>query len=38
VKGDEVTIGPHCRIDVAEAHELVVHESSEVKERRPLSS
>ncbi len=34
VKGDEVRLGPHCRIDVVEARELVVHESSEVKERR----
>lgn len=34
VKGDEVRIGPHCRIDVVEAKELVVHQSSEVRERR----
>lgn len=34
VKGDEVRIGPHCRIDVVEARDLVVHESSEVRERR----
>lgn len=34
VKGDDVHVGPHCRIDVVEAHDLVVHESSEVKERR----
>ena len=33
VKGDSVHIGPHCRIGVVEARELVVHESSEVKER-----
>lgn len=34
VKGEEVTIGPHCKIDVVEAHELRVHQSSEVRERR----
>lgn len=34
VKGDEVRIGPHCRIDVVEARDLVVHQSSEVRERR----
>lgn len=34
VEGHDVTIGPHCRIDVVVAQELVVHESSEVKERR----
>ncbi len=34
VVGEEVRIGPHCRIDVVEARDLVVHESSEVKERR----
>jgi len=34
VKGEEVRIGPHCHIDVVEAEDLVVHESSEVKERR----
>ncbi len=37
VKGDEVRIGPHCRIDVVEAKELVVHQSSEVRERRTPS-
>ncbi len=37
VKGDEVRIGPHCHIDVVEAKELVVHSSSEVRERRTLS-
>src|SRR2546428_49497 len=37
VKGDEVRIGPHCHIDVAEARELVVHSSSEVRERRTPS-
>lgn len=34
VEGQDVRIGPHCRIDVVVAQELVVHESSEVKERR----
>lgn len=34
VQGQDVRIGPHCRVDVATAQELVVHESSEVKERR----
>jgi len=34
VKGEEVRIGPHCKIGVVEAQELVVHESSEVRERR----
>ncbi len=37
VKGDEVRIGPHCRIDVVEARDLVVHQSSEVRERRASS-
>src|SRR6266849_3639432 len=37
VKGDEVRIGPHCHIDVVEAKELVVHSSSEVRERRTPS-
>jgi cytoskeletal protein CcmA (bactofilin family) len=37
VKGDEVHIGPHCRIDIVEARELVVHQSSEVRERRVAS-
>ncbi len=37
VKGDEVRIGPHCHIDVVEAKELVVHSSSEVRERRTAS-
>lgn len=37
VKGDSVSIGPHCRIGLVEARELVVHESSEVKERRIAS-
>jgi cytoskeletal protein CcmA (bactofilin family) len=37
VKGEEVRIGPHCRIDVVEAKELVVHQSSEVRERRTHS-
>ncbi len=34
VEGQDVRIGPHCHIDVVVAQELVVHESSEVKERR----
>ncbi len=34
VQGQSVHIGPHCRIDKVIAHELVVHESSEVKERQ----
>lgn len=37
VRGREVSIGPHCRIDVVEAGELRVHESAEVRERRPLA-
>ena len=37
VVGEEVVIGPHCRIGVVEARELTVHESSEVKERRALT-
>ena len=37
VKGEEVTIGPHCKIDVVEARELTVHQSSEVRERRTPS-
>src|SRR5207249_11021237 len=37
VKGDEVHIGPHCHIDGVEARELVVHWSSEVRERRAPS-
>ena len=37
VKGDEVHIGPHCHIDVVEAKVLVVHSSSEVRERRAPS-
>jgi cytoskeletal protein CcmA (bactofilin family) len=37
VKGDDVRIGPHCRIDVVEAKQLVVHQSSEVRERRGAS-
>jgi len=36
VYGDEVRIGPHCRIDLVEARDLVVHQSSEVKERRTI--
>jgi hypothetical protein len=37
VVGEEVVIGPHCRIAAVEARDLTVHESSEVKERRPLT-
>src|SRR2546422_1062296 len=37
VKGEEVRIGPHCHIDVVEGKELVVHSSSEVRERRTPS-
>lgn len=37
VVGEEVVIGPHCRIGAVEARDLTVHESSEVKERRPLT-
>lgn len=33
VEGQDVRIGPHCHVDVVIAQELVVHESSEVKER-----
>ncbi len=38
VVGDEVRIGPHCRIGVVEARDLMVHESAEVKERRAPGS
>ena len=34
VRGADVRIGPHCRIRSVEARELVVHESSEVRERK----
>ena len=37
VIGEEVVIGPHCRIGTVESRELTVHESSEVKERKPLT-
>ncbi|HEX9341374.1 MAG TPA: hypothetical protein VF992_09470 [Thermoplasmata archaeon] len=37
VYGEEVQIGPHCHIDLVEARDLVVHQSSEVKERRTIS-
>jgi cytoskeletal protein CcmA (bactofilin family) len=37
VKGERVHVGPHCRIGVVEAGELVVHESSEVRERHVAS-
>lgn len=37
VKGEDVIIGPHCKIDVVEAHDLTVHQSSEVRERRGAS-
>jgi len=32
-----VYIGPHCKIAAVEASKLVVHESSEVGERRTAS-
>ena len=35
VAGDEVRIGPHCRIGRVHARDLMVHESSEVRERKP---
>lgn len=38
VEGQDVVIGPHCRVDTVVARELVVHESSEVKERRVPSA
>ncbi len=34
IRGKRVTIGPFCTVDVAEAHELEVHETSTVKEQR----
>ena len=34
VKGESVTIGPLCKIDTVVAGHLVVHESSEVRERQ----
>ena len=34
VEGQDVRIGPHCHIGVVVAQDLVVHESSEVGERR----
>ncbi len=34
VEGRDVRIGPHCRIGVVVAQDLMVHESSEVGERR----
>jgi len=37
VRGGEVSIGPHCHVGVVEALELRVHESAEVRERRPLA-
>src|SRR3989442_819317 len=37
VEGQDVRIGPHCRVDLVVAQDLVVHESSEVKERRVQS-
>jgi cytoskeletal protein CcmA (bactofilin family) len=37
VKGQNVTIGPHCKIGAVEAHDLRVHQSSEVGERRSAS-
>ncbi len=38
VEGQDVRIGPHCHVDVVVAHDLTVHESSEVKERRVPNS
>ncbi len=38
VQGGDVRVGPHCRIDVVVAKDLMVHESSEVKERRAPTS
>ncbi len=38
VQGRDVRIGPHCRVDKVIAHDLVVHESSEVKERQAPSA
>jgi len=37
VKGENVIVGPLCKIDTVEASKLVVHESSEVRERRTAS-
>ena len=34
VQGRDVRIGPHCRVEKVVAQDLVVHESSEVKERQ----
>ncbi|HYM38807.1 MAG TPA: hypothetical protein VEY12_01505 [Thermoplasmata archaeon] len=34
VEGQDVQIGPHCHIGLVVAEDLMVHESSEVKERR----
>jgi hypothetical protein len=33
VKGQEVTLGPSCRVDVLEAEQAEVHETSTVGER-----
>jgi cytoskeletal protein CcmA (bactofilin family) len=38
VQGSDVRIGPHCRVEKVIAHELVVHESSEVKQREVPSA
>lgn len=38
VRGDDVRIGPYCTVNVVEADELEVHESSTVKERRPRAA
>lgn len=38
VVADRVRLGPHCRVKVVEAESLVVHESSEVAERRTPAS
>lgn len=35
VEGHDVRVGPHCRIGTVRAEDLVVHQSSEVRERTP---
>lgn len=35
VEGQDVHVGPHCRIGTVKAQDLVVHQSSEVRERTP---
>lgn len=37
VRGDKVRIGPYSTVDVVEANQIEVHETSTVKERRPLA-